>query len=239
MADAKLSDLTALASADLATGDLLYIVDVTAGGSGSKKITAANFRVGIEAASTRWEDLRVALTSTRLGGSKDPGFAKLLDNGSSSQGVFSYLFDKNTEEELYFAAQMPHAMKLESDIHPHIHWCPVANGSEGQTVSWGLEYTWQDIGSVFGNTTIIYTDTHYPADATLAAKKHYISSFTAISGAVAGAAVSSILICRLFRDATGAGGTDSYGDDVAALYFDFHVECDTTGSLTELSKWGA
>ena len=239
MADAKLSDLVALASADLATGDLLYIVDVTEAGAGSKKITAANFRIGIESASTRWEDLRVALNSTRLGGSKDPGYTKLLDNGSSSQGVFCYKFDKAAEEELYFSAQMPHAMKLNSDIHPHIHWCPTANGGEGHTVSWGLEYTWQDIGGVFANTAIIYTDTHIPADATLVANKHYISSFDAISGAVLGASVSSILMCRIFRDAGGTGGTDSYDNDAAALYFDFHVECDTTGSLTELAKWGS
>lgn len=43
MADAKLSDLVALSGSDVASGDLLYIVDVSATTSGSKKITVAEF----------------------------------------------------------------------------------------------------------------------------------------------------------------------------------------------------
>lgn len=43
MADAKLSDLTALAGADAADGDLLYVADVSATTSGSKKMTLAEF----------------------------------------------------------------------------------------------------------------------------------------------------------------------------------------------------
>lgn len=43
MADSKVSDLTALAAADVApANDLLYVIDVSAGASGSKKITVAN-----------------------------------------------------------------------------------------------------------------------------------------------------------------------------------------------------
>lgn len=233
MANSKLTDLTALTTAS--ADDLLYIVDAPGGSPVSRKITLNNLKLSSDAIS-RWEDLRVSLTSTKLGGSKDPGFTKILDNGSGSQGVFAYLFDAASEEEIYFSAQMPHSMKLESAITPHVHWCPVSNGSAGQTVSWGLEYSWQDIGSVFGNTSIVYSATHYPADSALVAKKHYITSFGEITGA--GAAVSSVLVCRLFRDATGAGATDSYTADAAGLYMDFHIEMDSTGSVTELSKWG-
>ena len=41
MADSKISELTAILAVDVATGDLLAIVDVSAGSSGSKKITVS------------------------------------------------------------------------------------------------------------------------------------------------------------------------------------------------------
>ena len=101
-------------------------------------------------------------------------------------------------------------------------------------VSWGLEYTWSDIGSAFGNTSIIYSNTHTPADATLAASKHYTTEFAEINGA--GKTISSMLVCRLFRDATGGGATDSYGSDAGLLEIDFHFELDAKGSRQEQIK---
>lgn len=50
MADTKVSALTALAAADVATNDLVYIVDVSATTSGSKAITIANLFAGINTA---------------------------------------------------------------------------------------------------------------------------------------------------------------------------------------------
>ena len=99
-----------------------------------------------------WEDLRVPAVSTRLGGTKDPDFALFKNDGegSPSQGVFTYWFDNSTEEELYFAAQLPHAWNG-TDILAHVHWTPAVNGGAGQTVCWGLEYTWASIGGDFGN----------------------------------------------------------------------------------------
>jgi len=44
-----------------------------------------------------------------------------------------------------------------------------------------------------------------------------------------------MIICRLFRDAAGTGGTDSYASDVALLEIDFHYEIDSLGSATEYS----
>lgn len=48
--------------------------------------------------------------------------------------------------------------------------------------------------------------------------------------------VSSMLACRLFRDATGAGGTDDLDNDAGVLEFDFHYEIDTMGSRSEYLK---
>lgn len=188
---------------------------------------------GITLVDTVWDDLRVPVLSTKLGGTKDPDLAKVFDNGSSSQGVFSYLFSATTEEELYFAVQLPHGWKYESSLHPHVHWFPTANGSAGQKVSWGLEYVLGKIGSVFGNTTIIYGDTPIP-DETLVANTHYLTEFPEIS--MTGITdVSAMLLCRVFRDAAGSGGTDDYVNDVALLEIDFHYESDRIGSDNEYS----
>jgi hypothetical protein len=175
-----------------------------------------------------WDDLRVPMTATNLGGTKDPGFAKIRDNGSGSQGVFAYLFDKSTEEELHFMCQLPHAWKYGGQIEAHVHWSPVANGTSGHVVSWGLEYTWASVAGDFGNTTIVYTNTHYPADAVLVADRHYLSSFGELADT--GKGISSMLVCRIFRDATGGGLTDSYTDDAALLEVDFHYRIEQPGS---------
>ena len=189
---------------------------------------------GITLLDTVWDDLRVNAYSTKLGGSKDPDFAKILDNGASSQGVFAYLFSATSEEEVYFAVQIPHNYKYGTDLKPHVHWSPVANGGAGENVSWGLEYSLQEIGATFPNTTIIYGDTSVP-DETLVADRHYLTELTAIDGSAIDS-VSAMLVCRLFRDATGAGGTDDYSSDVALLEFDLHYEIDSLGSAEEYTK---
>lgn len=182
---------------------------------------------------TVWEDLRVPMTSTKLGGTKDPHFTAFKTTGTS-QGVFIYWFDAGTEEELYFACQIPHSYKVDSNIYPHVHWTPSVSGSASQIVSWGLEYTWASIGSIFGNTSIIYANAHDPADSILLGSKHYMTALPTINGS--GKGISSMLICRIFRDATGAGATDSFTGDAGLIEIDFHYEMDTMGSKTELAK---
>ena len=187
----------------------------------------------------RWDDERVPVSSTRLGGSKDPGYAVFKTNGAGSQGVFVYWFDDDAEEELYFSLQLPHTFALNTALEPHVHWIPAANGSAGQVVSWGLEYTWADIGQTFGDTAIISGNAHYPADASLVAGRHYLTDLGTIAATTtAGTVVSSMLVCRVFRDATGALKTDSYADDAGLLEIDFHIRKDTCrGSQLEAAKW--
>ena len=183
-----------------------------------------------------WDDLRVSATSTKAGGSKDPGYAKFIDDAAgTSQGCFIYWFDASTEEEVYFEIQIPHAYKAGSDIIPHVHWVPKSNGTSGHHVSWGLEYAWVDIGDVYGDTTFIYGNAHDPADAVLVANKHYLTDLTTISGA--GMTLSSMLVCRLFRNATAAGSSaDEYGADAGLLEFDLHFQSDALGSREETVK---
>jgi hypothetical protein len=185
-----------------------------------------------------FDDVRVPITSTKAGGSKDPHFSVFKTNGTGSQGVFLYWFDASAEEELYFTVQMPHGYKLDTTIIPHVHWTPsvTADGTPAnQVVRWGFEYTWADKGQTFGNTSISYASTHYPADANVVAGKHYYSEFATLTPtATAGKDISSMLICRIFRDATSL--TDNYEQDAGILEFDIHYGIDTLGSRTDLSK---
>ena len=157
------------------------------------------------------------------------------NNGAGSQGVFLWWFDKAAEEELYFAVQLPHSYKLGTDIHPHIHWVPKANGAAGKVVSWGLEYTIALQGVTFPNTLIISANAHLPADASLVASRHYYTEFGEINGAGI-TTLSAMIVGRIFRDATGALKTDDYDNDAGALEIDFHFEIDRPGSRSENLK---
>lgn len=174
-----------------------------------------------------WEDVRVSLTASKAGGSKDPGFQKLKDNGSGSQGVFAYHFDKTVEEELYFEVQLPHAFfEKRGVIKPHLHWCPVDTGTG--TVRWGLEYTGANVSGTYGNTSIIYAED--AGDGT--AYKHQIATFPDIDSTDFG--ISRVIVCRIFRDATHSN--DTYNADAAGLSFDFHVQLNSLGSELEYIK---
>jgi hypothetical protein len=183
---------------------------------------------------TFWDDERVPITSTKLGGSKDPGFEKAFASGAS-QGVFTYFFDPSSEEELYFPVQLPHCWKEGTNIHPHVHWFPKVSGTSGQKVGWGLEYTWADIGQKFSDTETIFGDQHVPTgDTTLEAGKHYLTPLGEINGS--GYTLSSMLLCRIFRDATSSGSTDNYAGDAGLMEVDFHIEKDRPGSREEYIK---
>lgn len=176
-----------------------------------------------------FEDLRVPLTATKAAGIKDPTFAKFGDNGAGSSGVFVWGFPTGIERELFFSVQIPHGWKEGTDIYPHIHWATTVNGGAGQKVSWGLEYQWADMYTIFGNTNLIYANTAIP-DEQIVKDKHYFTEFAAISGS--GKTASSMLNCRLFRDGISAGLTDDFGDTAFMFEFDFHYEVYRFGTET-------
>ncbi len=173
---------------------------------------------------TYWEDLQVPVSSVKVqGASHTPDWGAFL---TTLQILW---FDAGTMEQVFFVAQLPHTYKEGTNIEAHVHWTPSINGVQANhTVRWGLEYSWANIGATFPNTpTIIYGSAHMPSEQ-LVTNRHYTNSLGQITGT--GKTISSMLICRLFRDATD-NGADTYTGDAGLLEFDFHYEVDRPGSI--------
>lgn len=188
-----------------------------------------------------WDDLRVPLTAGKIGASNPPTFSQFMDD-AGSVGVYLWRFGDQAvvgnEEQLWFAAQLPHSYAEGTDIKVHIHWSPAAGGAAGQFVKWGLEYTWINIDGTFGNTTIITSDASTAptattsGDGTMLVDKHYTTEIGAIVGT--GKTISSMLACRVFRNSSHAD--DDLPQAAFGLEVDFHFEIDTMGSRQELIK---
>ncbi len=170
---------------------------------------------------TAWEDLRIAASSTSKGALRAPGFALFADNGAGSTGVWKDVFDKATEEEKHFEAQFPHRWLAGSTILPHVHWSPMDGGAG--VVRWGLEMEWTNIGEVTTETTIIYIN--QATDEV--AKKHMMTDPLGGGVVATGKEHSSMISCRIFRDATHED--DTYDNDAALREIDFHYEVSSFG----------
>lgn len=185
-----------------------------------------------------WDDLRVEPVA-RTTGNNAPAFEKYYDDAAgTSRGVYLYSFDDAiaaNEKEIFFTMQMPHGW-ASTAIDIHVHWVGAVDDTTAEP-RWGLEYVWQNIGNVYGDTTTIYAATKYPTDANVTANKHYLTEFAAISPGTTANGLSSVLIGRLFRNSSDAADTyDATGAKCGLLYIDAHYEIDTIGSRSELSK---
>ena len=176
-----------------------------------------NKGIGIDNLAETWDDFRVPGHSTKTGSSA-PNLVAFGPSGN----LFCLAFNgAATLEQVYFAMQLPHHYKEGSDIRPHVHWTPTTN--DAGNVKWQFEYFWANAATdVFGApTTLSVVDA-----ASGAAWTHQKSFFPVISGT--GKKISSMLMCRLFRDPSDAA--DTYAHEAAFLEFDFHYQVDSTGS---------
>jgi hypothetical protein len=220
----KISELTLLAAP--AEGDYLPLVDISE--AGTKRATLDKLLTTYHPTTVVWDDLRVPLVGRSTGGaSSNPGLLQMKANGAGSVGVYAYHFDPSSVEYLFFAVQVPHCWKLESELHPHIHWCPI-NTNAGAVI-WGLEYALAEIDGSFGDTTI--STVTQASDGV--AYGHQLAEWDAID--MTGIdTVSPIIMCRVYRAANLAG--DDYGSDAIGLEVDFHYQIDSRGSAAETTK---
>jgi hypothetical protein len=99
-------------------------------------------------------------------------------------------------------------------------------------VQWGLEYTWANVGDDVGATTMITGNTPIAACLPATAFKHLLTKLPTMSGS--GKTLSSMIICRLYRDAD--AGVDNFAYDAGLFEIDFHYQIDSDGSRTEYTK---
>ena len=83
----------------------------------------------------------------------------------------------------------------------------------------GLEYSLAEVGTVFPASTIIYGNT----TSSVAAKTHCKTQLGTGISLASVVSLSAMLVCRVFRDAAGAGLADSYTGDAALLEIDFSL----------------
>ena len=175
-----------------------------------------------DGAATTYDDLRVTLD-------KGSDAAKLKNIIGDVQ---IWHFENNRDDVMSFTVQLPHTYKEGTNIFPHIHWVPTTSGTGN--VEWQFEYSWANFNSTFPALTTL-TSVGSAGGTALA---HKITAFSdggpgeGIDGT--GKTISSILLCRIRRDA--GQGNDTYSADVGALYFDIHIEVNTMGSRSEYSK---
>lgn len=185
--------------------------------------------VRMQGSTTTWDDLRISGASTRVGVTA-PTLTAFLAAG----GLRVLVFGQAQHDEVHFEVQMPHDWKEGSAIYPHVHWCPIT--AEAGNVVWQLDYSWASHDGTFPAVATV------TSDATAAGGTAWAHKMTALKDAAGnryidgtGHTISSMLVCRLHRDA--GVGADTLTEGVAFLEFDIHYERDSFGSASELKKW--
>jgi hypothetical protein len=180
-----------------------------------------------------WEDLRVPLSSANKKNSTTVERGIPFESNVISGSPIISWFAPSGTDEMYFVAQLPHSWKEGTTIYPHIHWIPSETGStdteSNPTVPrWGLEYAWLNIGETFSAYTTIYGTTTSTSEV-LVANRQYLTFLGSIDGNTDPIKkISSMLICRIFRD--GDNAADNFAGYAGALGVDFHYEVNTKGN---------
>lgn len=170
-----------------------------------------------------WEDLPVVINVQSGGGSNPPAFTKLLDDGSSSTGIYCYHFEAAAEKELFFYTHLPHSYKEGTDVKFHVHWAPTTTNTGN--VVWGVEYSVANTNVALPNSTLVTATV--AADGV--AKAHQVDAVATITGTTL--KVGTVIVGRFYRKAADAG--DTFTGVAAALTIDLHYQKDKFGTSAE------
>lgn len=169
-----------------------------------------------------WNDINMPAAALRLGATA-PDPINILGAGSIESLGFDGLA---TTESIHGSAELLHGYLEGSNIELHIHWMPTT--ANAGNVKWQLEYSWQAVGGVFANPTIV--SVVQAAGGTV--WRHNRASFPDISGV--GKTINSAIVFRLFRDPSDAA--DTYPDDAALIQVGIHYQIDVYGSRSVNAK---
>ncbi|MDD2798177.1 MAG: hypothetical protein PHV20_06245 [Bacteroidales bacterium] len=198
-------------------------------GSGSNGITInADGTFILNGSATTWDDLRVSPDAVKAGANVTPLWADFANN------IQLWHFENAKIQSVTFLVQMPHNWKEGTTIYPHVHWAPQVTGTGN--VEWQFEYTWANLGTIFGSPITIVSSTSLAFLGGPEAKKVLITPFpsTGVGIDATGKTLSSMMVCRLTRNGTATN--DTYAGDAAFLGFDFHFEINSFGSSQEYIK---
>lgn len=177
---------------------------------------------------TVWDDLRIEPVP-RSSGAKAPSFI------SWKGGLYLYDFNDAvlaSEKEIFFTVQMPHTWATGTAVEPHVHWVNKTAGTAGQVIRWGLEYSFANIGETFSTPNTIYATTIAGGGDITVPDEHMITEFASID--MTGKGISTVLVCRIFRNSSDAA--DTYGGTAGLLYLDWHYQVNSMGSQSEYTK---
>jgi hypothetical protein len=183
----------------------------------------------IELQTVVWDDLRIVPGAFDFAGVSDPSLQNWQPGGAGS--TFK-VYKFKSGDEVFFTCQVPHTYKEGTDIEVHVHWTPADRGNEenGNTVAWKLDYSWANINAVFSSSsTANMTDTCTGTD-----DYHEITTSATITGT--SKTISSMLVCRLYRDAGDTWAGVTAAQSPALLEFDIHFQINTIGSRQESTK---
>lgn len=184
--------------------------------SGDAVVMVSTTKNGLTTHAPLWKDNLTSFFSAKLPGANAP------DLKSFQSGTYAYAFDPATNEEVYLSFHIDHDILQGSTVYPHVHWSP--EDTNTGTVRWAFEYTMaaRDTGT-FGTTTTIYME---QAGSGTAFDHQVVEDATGFT--ISTPEVDSVLICRVYRDASHVN--DTYTGDAFGLFVDIHYQADRIGT---------
>ena len=175
-----------------------------------------------------WIDLLPSYVTSNTTAPNNPSFT-VYNGGNLS--AYEFVGTNNTRQ-MFFGFQLPHGWIEGSTIYPHLHLYLPSDGTGGD-VKFYMEYSWENVSST--GTETVATTSNVATHAANTIKKNEIVSLTSGAGIVGtGKTISSIFMCRIWRD--GADAADTFGSSVWLKSIDIHVAQDMIGSSQILSK---
>lgn len=163
-----------------------------------------------------WDDLRVPLTTTKLGANAKPDF---------DETNVGYLFPQNDATEIVrFIAQMPHRWVNGTALKAHVHW----QQSSATAVTWKLAVKVVAPGQLVsaGFTTLA---ANAPVFTYTSGNLHQITALGDVDMSGVANGTSCAILGKLYREDNVTVG------DVLAWEIDFHYQAWRTGTDGEFS----
>ena len=162
-----------------------------------------------------WRDNVIEMSMR--GGPNDPSITPFIGN------LYLLGFGTDRQYEVFGNFHIDHDYALGTKLYPHIHWS--ADTTTVGTVRWGIEYTVAKghQQQAFNAPVTVYVE----QTTTGTPYMHYVAEVSdadAVDGAALGVEPDTIIMVRVFRDASHAN--DTYPDVAFGIFLDMHYQAD-------------